>query len=944
MGNYSDARTIARVLIKRCDGELTTEIISDCVDKASGNVGGLGEPGQRDCLVRELEASYQTVIGQERELVGKDEGWSVWLPARKGDLSLAYWQRYQELLSSGLMANEVIRRLDRSTDRVLGYLGDPQRPGSWDRRGLVVGLVQSGKTSHYLGLANKAVDAGYKVIVVLTGFTESLRVQTQIRAEEGILGYYLEPGDKRGDMIARPCGVGRIAPEPKPDSVTTRAADFSFGIAKNFSIQIGGNEILFVIKKNASVLHNLLNWIENNGNATGEDGRKFVRDVPLLVIDDESDVGSVDTKKMRLIEDDSDPEHEPSRINAQIRKLLYLFDQSSYVGYTATPFANVLIHDEGSTKSLGDDLFPRSFIISLPTPSDHVGPSMIFGQKLTGGETTEGLPVIRHVPDREAGTEDRENAWIPPVHKKSHRPRFEGRDEVPPSLRRAILSFVLICAARKIRKSGVKHNSMLVHVTRFNDVQHIVTEQVEQELKGVVDRLRAGTADSTLREELLELWNEDFLPTTQKISERDGLIFQNTEHRWEEIESQLLAAVSSIQVRTINGLAAETLDYLKHESGLNVIAIGGNKLSRGLTLEGLSVSYFLRCSRMYDTLMQMGRWFGYREGYLDLCRLYATSQLCEWFNHIACATTELQAEFDHMADSGATPKEFGLRVRSHPDLMVTSQVKMRDAQKIQISFQGELLETISFRRDRKTVEGNWAAAEKLISALEAGGGARVELERSKRTLWKQVSAEAVMSFLAEYREHESARKVRTKLLSEYIEKEAGLARLIDWSVLLVGGSGEGGNVGGVPFHNSDRSWHLTASTDDDKAAEKDRLISENRYRISHLGNPVDESLVLNADEKGRALTETVSNWEKSDRRQTGDLPPTQPGGVEARRQRGAEQGLLMLYPLEPGDAKSERGDVPVLGFALSFPKVVETEASAVTYTVNNVFQQMELFG
>ena len=745
-------------------------------------------------------------------------------------------------------------------------------------------------------------------------------------------------------MIARPCGVGRIAPEPRPDSVTTRADDFKSGLAKNFSIQIGGNEILFVIKKNASVLHHLLNWIENFGNATGEDGRKFVRDVPLLVIDDESDVGSVDTKKMRLAEDDSDPEHEPSRINAQIRKLLYLFDQSSYVGYTATPFANVLIHDEGNTKSLGDDLFPRSFIISLPTPSDHVGPSMIFGQKLAGGETTEGLPVIRHVPDHEAGTEDRENAWIPPVHRKSHRPRFEGRDEVPPSLRRAILSFVLICAARKIRKSGVKHNSMLVHVTRFNDVQHIVTEQVEQELKGVVDRLRAGTADSTLREELLELWNEDFLPTTQKISERDGLIFQNTEHRWEEIESQLLAAVSSIQVRTINGLAAETLDYLKHENGLNVIAIGGDKLSRGLTLEGLSVSYFLRCSRMYDTLMQMGRWFGYRDGYLDLCRLYATSQLCEWFSHIAGATTELQAEFDHMADSGATPKEFGLRVRSHPDLMVTSQVKMRHAEKIQISFQGELLETISFYRDRKTVEGNWTAAEKLISALEAGGGARVELERSKRTLWKQVPAEAVMSFLAEYREHESARKVRTMLLNEYIEKEAGLARLTDWSVLLVGGSGEGGIVEGVSFQNSDRSWHFTASTDDDKAAEKDRLISENRYRISHLGNPVDESLVLNADEKGRALRETVANWENSSRSEPGDRPPTQPGGVESRRQRGAEQGLLMLYPLEPGDDKSEGGDVPILGFALSFPKVVGTEASAVTYTVNNVFQQMELFG
>ena len=195
MDNYSAARAIAKVLIEQQHGELTTEMIHGCVVHALGTLGSPDEPELGDCLVRELEASYQTVIGQERSLVGKDEGWRPWLPDRKGDLSLEYWQRYQEWLSRGPMANEVIRRLDRSTDSVLGYLGDPQRPGSWDRRGLVVGLVQSGKTSHYLGLANKAVDAGYKVIVVLTGFTESLRVQTQIRAEEGILGYYLEPGD-----------------------------------------------------------------------------------------------------------------------------------------------------------------------------------------------------------------------------------------------------------------------------------------------------------------------------------------------------------------------------------------------------------------------------------------------------------------------------------------------------------------------------------------------------------------------------------------------------------------------------------------------------------------------------------------------------------------------------------------------------------------------------
>ena len=145
--------------------------------------------------------------------------------------------------------------------------------------------------------------------------------------------------------------------------------------------------------------------------------------------------------------------------------------------------------------------------------------------------------------------------------------------------------------------------------------------------------------------------------------------------------------VSDISVREINGTAGDVLDYdAHHATGLNVIAIGGDKLARGLTLEGLTISYFLRASRMYDTLMQMGRWFGYRPGYLDLCRLYTTPDLAEWFQHITEASEELRQEFDHMVAVGGTPKQYGLRVKSHPALMVTSRVKMRHGTELQLSF------------------------------------------------------------------------------------------------------------------------------------------------------------------------------------------------------------------------------------------------------------------
>jgi len=430
MDSYTVARTIAGTLITTQEGELTLEKIRRCVEQACTLPPASDlTAGQREKLIRELETTHQTVIGEERALVGEDEGWEIWLPERKGQLGWEYWQRYEELLKQGPMNQDVRQRLDLSTDRILGYLGDPVRAGSWDRRGLVVGLVQSGKTSHYIGLVNKAVDAGYKVIVILTGFTESLRVQTQIRAEEGFTGYSLAPGIRKGDMRSSRVGVGFIAPGKNPDSVTTRSNDFKKAIADNLGIQVGGKEILFVIKKNVGVLRNLLNWIRNLGNATDASGRRFVKGVPLLVIDDESDVGSIDTRKGNIVDDDPDPDHEPSRINEQIRKLLSLFDQRSYVGYTATPFANVLIHDGGYTKELGEDLFPRSFVFSLPTPTDHVGPSMIFGRASEVDGQDPGLPIIRHVPDREAAGEE---AWIPPVHKKSQVPLWEGRNEVPP--------------------------------------------------------------------------------------------------------------------------------------------------------------------------------------------------------------------------------------------------------------------------------------------------------------------------------------------------------------------------------------------------------------------------------------------------------------------------------------------------------------------------------
>jgi hypothetical protein len=400
------------------------------------------------------------------------------------------------------------------------------------------------------------------------------------------------------------------------------------------------------------------------------------------MIDDEADHASVDTKEMDFGPDGRpDEDHDPTKINQLIRQILYAFEKSAYVGYTATPFANIFIHESARTVECGDDLFPRSFIVNLPAPSNYAGPVRVFGvPPADGREAQPPLPLTRTIPPDESAE------WVPPRHRNGHRPNWQGVAEVPPSLSEAIQAFVLVCAVRRARGETRAHNSMLVHVTRFTSVQNAVRDQVHAELDRIATRLRFGErgGSSSVKAALKRLFEEDFQPTTVAVrAEMNEPALRDMS--WAEVEPLLSEAATDIRIMEINGTARDVLEYTTHrDTGLNVIAIGGDKLARGLTLEGLSVSYFLRASRMYDTLMQMGRWFGYRPGYLDVCRLYTTDDLINWFEHITQANEELRAEFDHMAAVGGTPREYGLKVMSHPALLVTSRVKMRHGMDMQL--------------------------------------------------------------------------------------------------------------------------------------------------------------------------------------------------------------------------------------------------------------------
>ena len=921
--------------------QIGPDLIAEQIDLAIRMKPGWGEGLDRAAVTEELIRRFSMWIGRDGTL--KDEaGHVAWLDAsRKRDWRL--WQRYRDWLERDLPL-DAVDALDASTDGILGLLEDPSRQGDWDRRGLVVGHVQSGKTGNYTGLICKAADAGYKIIIVLAGMHNNLRSQTQMRLDEGFLGYATSPIAKDAVDI----GVSEIDSDPaiRPNYVTNRTngGDFSTAVARHLGITPEQRPWLFVVKKNKTVLTRLLAWVENHAAdvTDQETGRRMVTRLPLLMVDDEADHASVDTGEQVFDEDGRpDEEHSPTVINRLVRRILHAFTRTAFVGYTATPFANIFIHERGRTRQEGPDLFPSAFITILAAPSTYVGPAQVFGLRSTTGREG-GLPLIQVVDDHQDPTGS--SGWMPQGHKSTHRPTSVEPDGVPPSLRKAVLSFLLACAARKARGQGHRHSSMLVHVTRFNAVQTEVHRQVEDLVRGTRQRLQRGIGGTTLLADLQRLWEEDFVPATAQVMAR---VKDPSIHLvgWEQVAAVLAEVVADVEVRMINGTAKDVLDYAENAGrGLKVIAIGGDKLARGLTLEGLCTSYFLRASRMYDTLMQMGRWFGYRPGYLDLCRLYTTSDLVDWFGHIADASEELREEFDLMQASGGTPRDYGLKVQSHPVLMVTSRLKMRTARSLMLSFSGQVVETVAFHRDAQILDRNLQTLRSLVSVLGKPGESSpiVRLRQGGRhewegVLWHEVPAAHVTAFLDRYRTHPDAYKTDARLLSEFISSMAATGELASWTVAILGGGGDRRTVelgAGVTVKMPHRT-HRTAEPD--------------RFSIGRLLAPRDEAIDLGTTAWEAALELTRETWRAdAGRAQTNE--PDAPNGIATRRVRGfgapgvparADTGLLLLYVLDP--LKTEVEPPPevegVVALGISFPG--SRSGVKVEYKVNNVLWEQE---
>ena len=829
--------------------------------------------------------NFKGIVGRlmEKVTTTMDPGFVVttdryrpWLNERRNEIKWRFWKRYEQLMSGKFSSKKggVVAAIDYDTDKILDHAENPLKPGKWSHKGLVVGHVQSGKTANYTGLICKAADAGYKLIIVLAGMSNALRKQTQSRIDEGFVG--LDTGKIGSTQLLSQIkiGVGEIDYSFQGVSLTSTLSDFKSNFAKQ-QRSLAETDLPFVavLKKNVFSFNAIIQWLKSNNLSFDE--------FPLLLIDDESDHASINTNK---------PEYDPTTINRRINELLELFPKNCYIGYTATPFANVFInHDQ-------EDIFPSDFIYSLNTPNNYTGPDQVFGE--IKSSSVKKIPLGHYDESKDIQSE-----YIPLKHKSDRQ-----IESIPPSLEDAIMIFVLTCAVRNLRGNKLSHKSMMVNVSVSIAVQTQVKLLINQYLKDLLESISVnyGLGHDALKDDDILKLNSLYIQE-----------FNN--EAWNDVLLELNNAASKIEVLEINSKSGDSLSYEKDDypNGRSIIAIGGYSLSRGLTLEGLSVSYLLRNTRMYDTLMQMGRWFGYRIGYEDLCRIYMTGNSISWYEFISSATEELRANFITMDQNQLTPEEFGLCVKTHPaSLLITAKNKMRSGEKIIktiVSLSGRQIETTVFSKSKIDIENNYKSAETLIKKANKNNKLP---KASMGYLSNNISNEDVSVFISSYNNHPLSIFTEPGPVIDFIEKSAKQG-LINWDFLIV----------------------KSKKTESDLSINIDGLNISAGFRTF---DSQDASYITKTKKKFSSTPWEAAGLDKEslDKLKVAYKGKSIPGHAyrEIRK-----KPLLVLYFLDFKEDEESIANNGFLAWSISFPGFYEkNKRIEVTYeTANTVWQQMD---
>ena len=696
---------------------------------------------------------YEVEVGIKTyapDTIAKDKQSKYWLNKIKPTIPHPFFDRYKQYLRADGFAMKTINNIELTCEEILSYCANPKNVGGHDKkRGLVVGDVQSGKTANYLGLINMAYDYGYKIVVLLAGTTNSLRLQTQKRTDSGVIG---AKSDSIGNSIEY-IGVGENTQDHFAIPFTNQANDFKRFIQANNNIGIGdlNKPVVLVVKKVKSILESVGERLQS---ALSEKGLKDSSSI--LIIDDEADNASVNTRSLE----------DPTTINKAIRAIFNKFPIASYVGYTATPFANIFINPYSEENNL--DLFPSDFIVQLHSPDTYFG-----GRKVFPNGNDE-LPHCLWLLNEE------EEGFLPVIHNKEYVYR-----ELAESLKQAIREFAINNVIRTLRNQPTKHRSMMINITRYNDVQERIRFCVEEYLNNflnAIDQLSSMPVNKFIENSecraVYDLYRTDFYESIRNGNPTEGIL----PITWEMIQAGLSDEVKRFTVAVINSRNGKMtrrnelgnnarFDYEDYKyEGARVIAIGGMVLSRGLTLEGLMTSYYSRNAGTYDTLLQMCRWFGYRPKYEDLCRIYLTQENIDRFQAVLDAVEDVKEQFAEMKRKDKTPSDFGLMVRESPDtlnttMLITARNKMHGTDTITcyLNYGGVYADTSKLSRKVADNKHNFKAVEEFVKT-------HTFCSINDRCMATDVSKFDIADFIKKLSVPYVNKKFDTEGLSDYIER------------------------------------------------------------------------------------------------------------------------------------------------------------------------------
>lgn len=816
-------------------------------------------PDDELSYLRRLKSIFQTSQGEARVL---EDGHDNWFAA--AETYHDYFEDYVDYLQQKGYPEQIRAALGRDARLITSLMANPKSSDLKSKKGLVVGHVQSGKTGNFIGVASMAADYGYKVIVVLSGIQENLRAQTQLRLDEAFIGStWVDDGSQR--RFER-IGVGIRNPDrSQPHAATRKDSDFRTGHMNGISLSGAKSPIVFVCKKNARMLDNLTSWVE-----TQKVAGNYV-DAPLLLIDDEADNAGINVGG----------KDSPTRINQAIRKLLNQFRISTYVGYTATPYANIFIEPPTDTDMQNEDLFPRDFIVALSPPSNYIGAESLFS------ETGQFKESVRPVYDFED--------LLPLKHKRSYLVK-----DIPDSFKRAVYAWYVSCAIRYTRGHGDWHMSMMVNASRFIDVQRQLGDHILAE----VNNLSTGIKSFG---NLPGQWNiSTVLRELHSVYESE---FPDLDVSWTDIVAALVKFAPTVEVRVINGGSRDVLNYDQHkEKGLHVIAVGGLALSRGFTLEGLSITYILRNAGAYDTLMQMGRWFGYRDDYADLNRIYMPERSIEWYGFVCDATNELYKSFLRMSRMNKTPLNFGLCVRHHSStLSITARNKMKSARLVETSIllDQQMFETIYL--DMSKNAENLSLVSQFVQSFSPPSTI------ASPTLLGQIGNSGVLTLLQQFQFAKANNPLFSDAMYSSLLLDLDLAGFKYWDVAIYTGEGDLVSFGGIQLKPQRRTWD---------GVESVIRINGDKMRIASRGA---EQMGLSDEEKRQAHEAFYKQRDALEQSERKSLNISDSYYRQVRK-----RPLLMIHVLEPKDFN---GCVPktVVGIGLSLPACESLNNISVKY-------------